>query len=95
MYIIKMLAKELRHVADKLESNTCDIGEQEAIDIINIIAREPMSKQSAAEFMNMSIPTFDLHVAKGSIPKGKKRKGFKELVWYNCDLYECLQRLNR
>ena len=90
-----MLAKELRHIADKLESNTCDIGEQEAIDIINIIAREPMSKQSAAEFMNMSIPTFDLHVAKGSIPKGKKRKGFKELVWYKCDLYESLQRLNR
>ena len=80
-----MLAKELRHIADKLESNTCDIGEQEAIDIINIIAREPMSKQSAAEFMNMSIPTYDLHVAKGSIPKGKKRKGFKELVWYKCD----------
>ena len=90
-----MLAKALRLIADKLESNTCDIGEQEAIDIINIIAREPMSKQSAAEFMNMSIPTFDLHVAKGSIPKGKKRKGFKELVWYKCDLYECLQRLNR
>ena len=80
-----MLAIELRHVADKLESNTCDIGEQEAKDIINIIAREPMSKQSAAECMNMSIPTFDLHVAKGSIPKGKKRKGFKELVWYKCD----------
>ena len=57
MYIIKMLINELRNVADKLESNTCEIGEQEAIDIINIIAREPMSKQSAAEFMNMSIPT--------------------------------------
>jgi predicted DNA-binding transcriptional regulator AlpA len=54
-----------------------------------------MSKQAAAEFMNMSIPTFDLHIAKGDIPKGKKRKGFKELVWYKCDLYECLQRLNR
>lgn len=90
-----MLIKELRQVADKLESNTCEIGEQEAIDIINIIAREPMSKQSAAEFMNMSVPTFDLHVTNGHIPKGKKRKGFKELVWYKCDLYECLKRLNR
>ena len=38
---------------------------------------------------------FDNMVAMGNIPKGRKEKGKKELVWYKDELQECIKRLKR
>lgn len=78
--LTKLLIKELRNIADKLEAGTCEISETEAMDIINTLTHEAMSKESACKFLNISRATFDLHVSLGNIPKGRKRIGFKELV---------------
>lgn len=91
--LTKLLIKELRNTADKLEAGTCEISETEAMDIINTLTHEAMSKESACKFLNISRATFDLHVSLGNIPKGRKRIGFKELVWYKDELQKCIDRL--
>lgn len=91
--LTKLLIKELRNTADKLEAGTCEISETEAMDIINTLTHEAMSKESAYKFLNVSRATFDLHVSLGNIPKGRKRIGFKELVWYKDELQKCIDRL--
>lgn len=41
-----------------------------------------VSKEKACRHLNMSRSKFDSKVLEGIIPKGRKRVGFKELVWY-------------
>lgn len=91
----KLLVKHLRDVADKLEAGTCNISTDEAMNLVDMLTHEPMSKESACIYLNVSRATFDLHVSLGNIPKGRKRTGFKELVWYKDELQKCIQRLKR
>lgn len=91
--LTNLLIRELRNTADKLEAGTCNISETETMDIINMLTHEALSKESACEYLNVSRATFDLHVSLGNIPKGRKRKGFKELVWYKDELQKCIERL--
>lgn len=84
--LTKIVLKELRNVADKIESGNCELTEEEAIDILNVVANEAMSKDQACSYLNLSRSRFDNLVREGKLPKGKKRRGFKELVWYKADL---------
>ena len=91
--LTKILIRELRNTADKLEAGTCEITQSEAMDIINTLTHEALSKEAACQFLNVSRATFDLHVSLGNLPKGRKRVGFKELVWYKDELQKCIDRL--
>ena len=71
-----LLSKELRKVADKIDTGTCEMSVDEAMNIVNMLTHEPLSKEESCKFLNVSRPTFDLHVGLGNIPKGRKRKGF-------------------
>lgn len=82
----KLVAKYLRELADKIDAGTSEISENEAMDVLNLIAHEPMSKTQAHQYLNMSRAKFDMLVDANKMPKGKKRKGFKELVWYRDEL---------
>lgn len=50
--------------------------------IINNMTHVAVSKEKACRHLNMSRSKFDSKVLEGIIPKGRKRVGFKELVWY-------------
>lgn len=91
--IAKVLADELRNIADRLEAGTYVISMDAAEDIINMLAHIPMSKTEAYEYLNVSRSTFDNMVALGELPKGRKEKGKKELVWYKDELEECIRRI--
>lgn len=91
----KLLVKELRKAADKLEAGTCELSMDEAMHLAETLAHIPLSKEDACKFLNVSRPTFDLHVSLGNIPKGRKKTGFKELVWYKDELQKCVERLRR
>ncbi len=93
--IAKVLADELRNIADRLEAGTCVISMDAAEDIINMLAHIPMSKTEAYEYLNVSRSTFDNMIALGELPKGRKEKGKKELVWYKDELEECIRRIKR
>lgn len=86
MKLTKYIAALLRDVADKLDAGTSTLTEQEALDVIDLLAHREMSKDQACRYLNMSRATFDAKVQAGILPKGRKRIGFKELAWYRDEL---------
>lgn len=84
--IKRMLVKLLHEIANKIDNGTCELSEDEAMQLFDEISVEPMSKEQACEFLNISRSKFDSLVRSGKIPPGIKRTGFKELVWYKKSL---------
>lgn len=82
--IIKLLEDILR----KLKSDNCSITEEEALAIINNMTHVAISKEQASVYLNVSRSKFDNMVSEGAIPKGRKRVGFRKLVWYIDELEE-------
>lgn len=93
--VMKLLVKELRSAADRIEQGTCVIDMGAAEDIINMLAHIPLSKEQACDFLNISRATFDNYVGLGKLPKGRKEVGKKELVWYKDELQKCIDSLKR
>ena len=91
----KLIVKLLRETADKIDSGNCELSESEAMDIMSILAHKVMSKEDACIYLNLSRSRFDDLVRDGKLPKGKKRRGFKELVYYQDELDECIKRKTR
>ena len=89
--IRRIISKLLRELADKLDAGNTELTEEEALDIIGVIGHEVLSKAQACTYLNLSRTRFDYLVQDGVIPKGKKRKGFKELVWYKDDLIKVVK----
>lgn len=85
----KLVVKYLKEVAEKIDSGTSEITESQAIDVLRVIAHEVMSKEQACDYLNLSRSRFDDLVREGRIPRGQKRKGFKELVWWKDELDMC------
>lgn len=88
----KLVIKTLREVANKIEANTCELSDEEACDIMSVIAHENMSKEQACSYLNCSRATFDNAIRDGLIPKGRKIRGRKELTWYKDELINVLKR---
>lgn len=85
----KLFVKELRRVADDVESGNCILTGEQMEDVIDAIAHRPVYKTEAAEIMHMSRSTFDLNVNLGLIPKGRKQKNKNDLVWFVDELHKC------
>ena len=88
----KLVVKYLREVAEKIDSGTSEITESQAIDVLRVIAHEAMSKEQACVYLNLSRSRFDDLVRERKIPRGQKRTGFKELVWWKDELDMCKNR---
>lgn len=82
----KLISKRLRELADKFDAGNSEATEQQCLDILNIIGNQRMSREQAAEYLNMPINTFNQYISKGIIPPGHKEKGYKELTWYRNEL---------
>ena len=84
--IKEAFAKILRETADKIDAGSCELTESEAMDILKVIAHESLSKEQACIFLNMSRSKFDTKIAEGIIPKGRKRVGSRQLIWFKDEL---------
>lgn len=93
MSILKYFTELLRSTADKIDAGNCEINEEQAVKIMKLIAHQPLSKEEAAIHLNMSTKKFDLLVKEGYFPKGRKRVGFKEKVWYEDEIDKAFKRL--
>lgn len=82
----KLIVKLLRETADKIDAGTCELSESEAMDIMSVLSHKVMSKEDACIYLNISRSRFDDLVREGKLPKGRKRRGFKELVFYQDEL---------
>lgn len=89
----KLIVKLLRETADKIDANNSELTEEEAIELMSVLAHRAMSKEQACSYLNLSRSRFDDLVREGKLPKGRKRRGFKELVFYQDELDERLRQL--
>lgn len=70
--IKRTVSKLLRQIADKIDGGTCELDEEQAMNIMATIGHEPLSKDSACSYLNISRSKFDSLVADGKLPKEKK-----------------------
>ena len=84
--IMHQLANLFRETADKLDVGNTELDEDQAVDIALMLTHKPLSKDQACSYLNMSRSKFDQLVKDCKLPKGRKRRGFKELVWYQDEL---------
>lgn len=82
----KLIVKMLKDTADKIDSGNCELSESEAMDIMSVLSHQALSKEDACIYLNMCKSKFDTLVREGKLPKGRKRRGFKELVYYKDEL---------
>lgn len=85
----KIIAKAFRIFADALDEGRCEITEEASEHIFRQMMESvniPISKAEACAYLNMSRSTFDAKVAAGELPKGRRRRGFKELYWIKNEL---------
>lgn len=90
-FLLRMAVRYLRDTANKIEKGDCNITDEQAMEILSVIANEQLSKDQACSFLNLSRSRFDALIKEGKIPKGKKTRGLKELTWNKKDLLQCLK----
>ena len=81
-----LVVKFLNETAKNIETGNCELSESKAMDIMRVLSHQVMSKEDACIYMNMSRSKFDDLIKEGKLPKGRKRRGFKELVFYKDEL---------
>ena len=89
----KLVIKYLRDTADKIDAGTCELSEEEAMDIMSVLGHKVLCKETACSYLNLSRSRFDDLVREGRIPKGRKRRGFKELVWFEDELNPKIKKI--
>ena len=90
-FLRKYAAKILREAADKIDAGTCELNEDQVTDIASAIGHQVLSKDEACSYLNLARSRFDDLVREGKIPRGRKRRGFKELCFYKDELTEVLR----
>lgn len=88
--IAKIISKLLRQTADDLDEGKYTCSEEEQLRVLETLnsfnQNRELSKEDACTYLNLSRSTFDTYVRCGWIPRGKKKRGFKELSWSKYDL---------
>ena len=91
--LTKLLTKLLRDTADKIDSGNCELTEEESMDMLSILSHKVLSKEQACNFVGLCPAQFNNLMAANKLPKGRKRQGFKELVWYEDELMDALTKI--
>ena len=82
----KMVKNYLLEVIQNLDSDTCELDQEEALHIMSSFAHIKLNKFEAAQRLKISTATFDRKVASGKFPFGMKRIHHKDLYWYLDDI---------
>lgn len=93
--VIKIVANILRDIANKLDAGNSELTEEEAMDLMSVLSHHVLSKNSACKYLNISRSKFDTMIKEKKLPKGRKRVGFKELVWYKDEIDNCINKQNK
>ena len=80
--IKEVFVKILRETADRIDAGNSELNEEQAIQVMELIAHRPMSKEETAIHLHIHPSRFDTLIREGRLPKGRKRTGFKEKIWY-------------
>ena len=84
-----MLGDALIALGRRIKAGKCELSQEQADGIFAEIEKAidvPVSKEQACSMLGISRSTFDARVAAGQLPKGRHRRGFKELIWFKNEL---------
>jgi predicted DNA-binding transcriptional regulator AlpA len=89
--MLKVIARMLRSIADKIDDGSISSNPEETMQVMETIKgfvdkEKRLSKYEACRYLNVSRATFDNYVRAGKLPRGKHEAGFKELSWSKKDL---------
>lgn len=76
----------LREAANRIEDGTCRVTQAQIDAIVDDLNNRPMSKEQARVYLGISRSQFDKLVTLGRLPRGRKVRGFTNLVWFRRDL---------
>ena len=85
----KILGDALIALGRRIKAGKCELSQEQADSIFSEIEKAidvPISKEQACSMLGISRSTFDARVAAGQLPKGRHRRGFKELIWFKNEL---------
>lgn len=85
-----ILLRELRAAIERIEKDECAMSESEAMRMISVLTHVAMSKEDVLVYLGWSRSKFDDYCVRGLMPKGKKRTGWKELVWYKDEINDAI-----
>ena len=89
----RTISAKLREVADKIDADSCELSSEQAMDIMAVIGHEIISKEEACSYLNLHKSKFNYLVKVGKLPQGRKRRGFKELIYYKDELDAAVKKL--
>ena len=95
--MLKIIRDLLEKIVSDIDAGNSNITEEEALKLTKVLQSYTdktvkMSKYQACMYLHISRATFDNYVREGSIPRGKKEAGFKELFWYLKDLDDFIRK---
>lgn len=93
--ILPVLKMSLRQLLNDMDAGNTNISEGEQEDILKLIQRitdKELSKIESANYIGVSVSTFDNYRRKGLLPEGHKRQGMNTKVWYKSDLDKYLSK---
>ena len=88
-----LLVREGRKLLDNIDAGNTNLTEDEAVDLLDMFTHIAVGKQEAQNIVGFQKSRFDDYVRMGMIPKGRKRKHFKDLAWYKDELRHCKESL--
>ena len=94
MNIRKQFAELLRELADRIDVGNTELDDEQTMKLMGLIAHHPLSKEQAARHLHMSTSRFDTLIRQGWLPRGRKKVGWKEKVWYEDELNRAIERIN-
>lgn len=84
--ILKNLLLQIVDDLDSGNSHLSELDQLKAIDFLQKLTSQELSKLESADYLGVSRATFDNYIKKGLIPEGRKRLGLKEKFWNKSDL---------
>lgn len=95
--MLKIIRDLLEKIVSDIDAGNSNITEEEALKLTKVLQSYTdktvkMSKYQACKYLNVSRATFDNYVREGSIPRGKKEAGFKELFYTKKDLDDFVRK---
>lgn len=93
--IKNLLIRELERLLKLIKEDKCSMTDTEAMQLISMLCHEAMSKEQVLVYLGWSRSKFDDYCAKGLMPRGHKRNGWKELCWYKDEINDALVNIRR
>ncbi len=87
------IGEMLIQVGNKIKAGNSELTEEEAMDVMRIIVHEPIGREEVCKEMNINNNKFYDLLALNKIPKGRKRRSFKELYWYRDEIKDAINKL--